>query len=273
VAWVVVGVIGVGAIVAVYSWFEAGWLRTRVLEVEVPGLPAELDGIRIGHLSDFHLGAPFSRGNAASERAAEWVASRRPDLVCITGDLVSLPRGEVRLRRILGLFERPIVVLGNHDVAVTRDPFSRAAELNDLAGACLLRDEATTVEVRGLPVQVVGSDPEKHGARTATPWTLADPSVAFRILLSHYPTLARRVPPGIFGLTLSGHLHGGQICIPLPGRRPLMLAHLRAEFVSGLYASPAGPLHISPGTGTTLVPFRLFARPEVTELVLVRVRL
>jgi uncharacterized protein len=268
VIWVVVGVLGVGAIVAAYSWFEAGWLRTRVLEVEVPGLPPELDGIRIGHLSDFHFGARFSRGNAASERAAAWVASRRPELVCITGDLVSLPRGEVRLRRILGLLERPIVVLGNHDIAVTRDPFSRSAELDDLAGACLLRDEATVVEVRGLRVQVVGSDPEKHGARTATPWTLADPSAAFRILLCHYPTLTKRVPPGIFGLTLSGHLHAGQICIPLPGRRRLTLAHLRAEFVSGLYSSPAGPLHISPGSGTTLVPFRLFARPEVTELVL-----
>ena len=64
-------------------------------------------------------------------------------------------------------------------------------------------------------------------------------------------------------------MHGGQICIPLPGGRRVTLAHLRAELVSGLYDSPAGPLHVSPGTGTTLVPFRLFSRPEVTELVLV----
>ncbi len=266
--WAAIGILGLGVVVATYAWFEAGWLRTRVLEVEVPGLPEELDGMRIGHVSDFHLGALFSRGNAASERAAAWIAHRQPDLICITGDLVSLPRGEPRLRRILSMLERPIVVLGNHDIAVTRDPFSRAGELNELSGVCLLRDEAVVVEVRGLRVQLVGSDPEKHEARTTTPWALADQSAALRILLCHYPTLTLRVPPGIFGLTLAGHMHAGQICVPLPGGRRLTLAHLRAEFVAGLYASPAGPLHVSPGTGTTLVPFRLFARPEVTELVL-----
>ena len=51
----------------VYGWFEAGWLRTRVLDVEIEGLAVGLDGLRIAHLSDFHLGAPLSRGNRASE--------------------------------------------------------------------------------------------------------------------------------------------------------------------------------------------------------------
>ncbi len=64
----------------VWGWFEAGWLRTRVLEVPVAGLPAELDGLRIAHLSDFHLGPP-SRGSVAVRRAATGCASARPDLV------------------------------------------------------------------------------------------------------------------------------------------------------------------------------------------------
>ena len=267
---VVVAVLALGAVVAAYAWFEAGWLRTRVLEVDVVGLPSELDGLRIGHLSDFHLGAVLSRGNGASERAAAWVAERAPDLVCITGDLVTRPRGEKRLRRILALFEKPIVVLGNHDVAITRDPFSRAAELEDLRHAVLLRDSGVTRELRGRSVQLVGSDPAKHRERETTPWTLVDPDASLRILLCHYPSLTRRVPPGMFQLALAGHLHAGQLCIPLGRRRRLTLAHPRAELVSGVYPSPAGPLHISPGTGTTLVPFRLFARPEVTELVLRR---
>ncbi len=58
----------------------------------------------------------------------------------MTGDLVSHPRGEARLRSLLAQLARPFVVLGNHDVAVTRDPFSRAAELRDLEQAMLLRD-------------------------------------------------------------------------------------------------------------------------------------
>ena len=62
-----------------YGWFEAGWLRTRVLEVPVADLPAELDGLRIAHLSDFHLGPP-SRGAVAVRRAADWAREQEPDL-------------------------------------------------------------------------------------------------------------------------------------------------------------------------------------------------
>lgn len=266
--WALVAVVGLAALVVAYAWFEAGLLRERVLEVEVPGLPPDLDGIRIAHLSDFHLGAPLSRGNGASERAARWVAARRPDLVAITGDLVSHPRGEARLRRIVAILGRPLVVLGNHDVAVTRDPFSRAAELEDLGSALLLRDEATTVVVRDVRIQVVGVDAERYAAGEARPWTLVDQAAPFRLLLCHFPGIVRRLPAGMFHLTLAGHLHAGQICVPLPGRRPVTLAHPRAEVVSGLYRSAGGPLHVSPGTGTTFVPLRLFARPEVTELVL-----
>jgi uncharacterized protein len=254
---------------AVYGWYEAGWLRTRVVEIPVRGLAPVLDGLRIGHLSDFHLGAPLSRGNDASERAAAWVAGRRPDLVCVTGDLVSHPRGEARLRGLLARLDSPFVVLGNHDVAVTRDPFSRAAELRDLEDAHLLRDEGVSVILRGERVSIVGVDPETYRANTARPDRLTDRSVSLRLLLCHFPGIATRLPRSSFDLILAGHLHAGQIRVPLPGRR-ITLAHPRARFVSGVYETAAAAMHVSPGTGTTFVPFRFFARPEVTELVLRR---
>jgi predicted MPP superfamily phosphohydrolase len=256
---------------AAYGWFEAGWLRTRVREVPVPGLPDALDGVRIGHLSDFHLGARLSRGNRATRRAVAWVAKRRPEVVCVTGDLVSHPRGEARLRSFLGELGQPLVVLGNHDVAVTRDPFSRAAELRDLERTVLLRDDAKTIEVRGERIRFVGVDPESYRARTARPQELIEPDVALRVLLCHFPDIVHRLQPASFDLILAGHLHAGQISIPVRGRR-VGLAHPRARFVTGIYETPAGTMHISPGTGTTFVPFRLFARPEVTELVLRRQR-
>ena len=86
------------------------------LELPLPGLPAELDGLRIAHLSDFHLGLP-SRGAVAAERAVDWVVSREPDLVCITGDLLSSPHGEPLLRRLLARLGPAYAVLGNHDCA------------------------------------------------------------------------------------------------------------------------------------------------------------
>ena len=259
----------VALLLLAWGLFEAGWLRKRVLEVEIDGLPPALDGLRIAHLSDFHLGVP-SRGRVATERAVAWVAKQRPDLVCITGDLVSHPRGVPILRQLLGSLERPYVVLGNHDVAVTRDPFSRAAELDGIEEqAVLLRDDAVTLERAGENIQIVGTDAERFPKGTAHPWKLADPAAALRILLCHFPDIDRTLPAGAFHLVLAGHLHAGQIAIPIPTRRRrLTLAHPRERYVAGLYPVPGGVMHISPGTGTTFVPFRLFARPEVTELVL-----
>jgi predicted MPP superfamily phosphohydrolase len=259
--------VGVALGALVYGVFEAGWLRCRVLEVEVEGLPESLDGLRIAHLSDFHLGVP-SRGRAATERAVSWVAERRPDLVCITGDLVSHPRGVPLLVRLLRMLDRPFVVLGNHDVAVTRDPFSRAAELNSLHEVgVLLRDEAAVVERGGRRIQIVGVDAESYCDGTARPWELIDAGADLRILLCHFPKIESCLPPGSFHLILAGHLHAGQIVLPFPGKN-VTLAHPRARLVSGLYLAAGGVLHVSPGTGTTFVPLRFFARPEVTELTL-----
>src|SRR5207244_516884 len=111
---------------------EAGWPRLRELELEVPGLPPELDGLRIAHLSDFHLGVP-STGVWAVEGGVSWVAGRRPDLVAITGDLLTRPGGEPRLRRLVERLPAPaFAVLGNHDLAVARDPLARASALREL---------------------------------------------------------------------------------------------------------------------------------------------
>jgi predicted MPP superfamily phosphohydrolase len=251
-----------------WGWFEAGWVRLRELEVEVPGLPVELDGLRIAHLSDFHLGVP-SRGAHAVDRAVDWAAGRRPDLVAITGDLLTHPRGEERLRRVVERLPLPaFAVLGNHDVAISRDPQARASNLTDLAPATLLRDEGVMVELRGKHVWIAGTHPRLIARRE----TKLDPNslsrdADFRILICHYPRVFDRVEPGRFELVLAGHMHDGQIAIPYPGGK-VRFAHLSARYQRGVYRSPAGVMHVSPGLGTTFVPFRFAARPEATELVL-----
>ena len=258
----------VAAAAASWGAFEAGCVRLQTLEVALPGLPPELEGLRVAHLSDFHLGFP-SRGSVAVERAVEWVEARRPDLVLISGDLLARPRGEAQLRRSLEHLSPCFVVLGNHDFAASRDPFSRPAALRDLSPATLLQDEARTVELRGRRVQVVGVDPRSYRLAKAKPARLADPDADLRILVCHFPRVFDGLPPGVFHLVLAGHLHDGQICVPCPGGK-LRLAHLGAAYAAGLYRRPSGVLHVSPGLGTTFVPFRFLARPEATELVLLQ---
>lgn len=245
-------------------------MRLETLPVRLRRLPPELDRLRIAHLSDFHLGLP-SRGTRSVERAVEWVEERGPDLTLISGDLLSRPRGEARLRRLLERLPRAYAVLGNHDYAASRDPFSRAVELIDLAPARLLADEAETIELRGRRVQVVGVDPRSYRRGTARPERFADERADLRILLCHFPQVIDRLEPGVFDLVLAGHLHAGQITVPYPGGR-VRLAHVRWTYVQGLYERPGGVLHLSAGLGTTFVPFRFFARPAATELVLQSMR-
>jgi predicted MPP superfamily phosphohydrolase len=239
-----------------------------VLDLELPGLSEELDGLRIAHLSDFHFGVP-SPGIGASWQSAVWVRERKPDLVAISGDLLTHPRGEPMLRRLVRILPRPVfAVLGNHDIAISRDPQARRSDLRELEPATLLRDEGRLIELRGRSVWIAGAEPHLivRGRRRVDPNHLAH-EADFSILLCHYPRVLDVLEPGRFDLVLSGHMHDGQIALPLPGGK-FRFAHPGAPYNAGVYRSAAATMHVSAGLGTTFVPFRFAARPEVTELTL-----
>ena len=235
------------------------------------GLDAGLDGLRILHLSDLHLGS-FSLAGRTLDAALDWAEEVEPDIVAITGDLVTRDRGRASLEAALArLTPRygTYLVLGNHDVDDSRDPFRRPADLSDLSvpGAALLRDEEVTVAAGGLRIQIVGVDPHTYLTGESRPVERADPAADLRVLVCHYPEVVRTLPPGVFHLVLAGHYHGGQICLPTPwGRVPLKEFH--ALYLQGLYPTAAGTLHVSRGVGTSFVPFRFLARPEATMLTL-----
>jgi predicted MPP superfamily phosphohydrolase len=241
-------------------------VRLEQLPVGLPGLVDELAGLRIAHLSDFHLGIP-SPGSLAVDRAVDWVAGRRPDLVLITGDLLARPAGAARLRDLIDDLPPVYAILGNHDYADSRDPFSKPVGEVDLGRGTLLADESVTLELYGRRVQLVGVDPRTYMRREARPWELAEPDADLRILLCHFPRVVDVLPEGSFDLVLSGHTHDGQICLPYGGGK-VRIAHPRAPYNHGLYHRAGAVLHVSSGLGTTFVPFRFCARPEATELLL-----
>jgi predicted MPP superfamily phosphohydrolase len=262
----------VGGALAAWSLYEAQWVETLEVDVLVPGLHEDLRGFRILHLSDFHLGT-FSLNGRALRKAVDWGREQHPDLVAVTGDLVSRRRGAPELHRVLNALAAPYgvhVVLGNHDLGRTRDPFNQPGDPAEVesAGAVLHAGSAGTLEVGSARLQVVGVDPVSF-RRRVRPGALVDPEADLRILLCHFPDVVRWLEPDDFDLTLAGHLHGGQICIPTPGGK-LRLEHLRALHWEGLHQTAAGQLYVSRGLGTSFVPFRFLARPEVTLLRLKR---
>src|SRR5205085_9707742 len=144
------------------------------------------------------------------------------------------------------------------------DPFSQPAALARLEHGTLLADTVERVELRGRAVELAGVDPRSWLARRPSNFPPSDADL--RILLCHFPLVFDRVEPGRFQLILAGHLHGGQIVVPY-GVGRLLLAHPRAPYAQGVFRRAGTTMHVSPGLGTTFVPFRFAARPAATELV------
>ena len=261
---------GAGAALAAWGLFEAQWVEGRELEIGVPGLPAELDGLTILHLTDFHAGTP-SLNVRAVRKAVELGVRWQPDLVALTGDILSHGRARAAvvsamegLRPPLGIF----AVLGNHDVGDTHDPFSRGIVIDDWGDApvTLLRDRSAVVQWHGCEIELAGVDPRLYAeGRNRPPEQLFTRPGAVRVLLSHFPEIPAEMPAGTCALSLCGHLHGGQICLPGPSGK-VRLSHRSYRYDEGVFEEPETTVVVSRGLGTTLVPFRLFARPEVSLL-------
>jgi predicted MPP superfamily phosphohydrolase len=222
----------------------------------VPGVA--LDGLSILHLTDLHLNGTPAR--AYFERVAELCNAWKPDLVALTGDVIDHPRVAGWIASTLGRLTAPrgcYFVLGNHDTesdpAATRALLTAAGWV-DVAGRCI------PLDVRGQPLAIAGTERPWMGVH---PDASAAPPGAFRILLSHTPYHERWARRQGYHLFLAGHLHGGQINVPL-------LGSLKGDaLASGLWYRPPTLTHVSRGLGEML-PFRWRCRPEVTKLVLRR---
>ncbi len=258
-----------GAALAAWGLYESQWLETKTVALPVAGLPPELDGLSILHLSDFHAGSP-SLNLRTMRMAVSFGVEQQPDMVVVTGDIVTHPRGERAALEQLARLDPPFGmygVLGNHDTGATRDPFSRGMVPASWGAAPmqLLRDRSVVVEAHGCAIEVAGMEPDAWSLRTARPHELFQRDDAFRILLAHFPDVVDDLPSGTCQLVLAGHLHGGQICLPTPRGR-MRLSHTEWRYLEGVHRVGDTTLVVSRGTGTTLVPFRLLARPEVVLL-------
>ena len=250
---------------------EAQWVRRVDRRLEAPVDAADLRGLTIVHLSDFHIGFRPSFNLRATRQAVAMALAARPDLVLITGDFACGPHGMAELRQLLrrlagaaplGVFG----VLGNHDHGVSKAPFVTPTDprLIEECGVRLLDNEAVSVKVSGATVQIGGVD-DADGGYDDLPAVLAAldrrPGV-LRILLTHHAEVVLRAAPGDFHLALAGDTHGGQICLPLPGRR-ILLSDLSAPFAEGLYDAGGRRLYVTRGVGTSMLPLRAFCRPEI----------
>jgi predicted MPP superfamily phosphohydrolase len=254
----------------IWGSVEARCLRRRVLEARLVGLPAALEGVTILHVSDVHAG--LGPGLAMLEQAVDWSEQLRPDLIALTGDLVTRARGIEPLQRSAAALAATarvgaFAVFGNHDHGDATDPFADGSSVRELDGFEMLPGAMAGLELRGQRVSLVGVAADQFARRRHLEVTRVERSAALRVLLCHFPTVLDRIEPGVFQLVLAGHMHAGQICLPWPGGR-VGLSHWHARYSAGVYQREGTLMHVSPGLGTTFLPFRILARPEATLLVL-----
>ena len=232
----------------------------------LPDLDPAHDGLRIAQLSDFHVGER-TRPETIRDAIARANAFE-PDLVVLTGDYLCRNRSGIGLmREILGGLAAPTVaVLGNHDHWV--DARGAARSLTAL-GYAVLRNQNTTLTLRGAPFTIIGIDDLLSGQARPRE-ALAGAASGSRLVLAHGPKTAdqlRRLGQPL--LCLSGHTHGGQINIP--GLTSLMLRALAHEpYDRGLFRLGAVQLYVNRGIGNSALRIRVNSDPEVTLAVLRR---
>jgi predicted MPP superfamily phosphohydrolase len=257
---------GAGALAAAplaLSGYGAVWAG-RSHEVRTLALPFGLP-LRVVHLTDHHAGLYMTRENL--RRYADAAIELEPDLFVLTGDYVSnsiafLPVCLEEMARVKARYGT-FATLGNHEHWV--GSIGRLKALFRQYGVPLLYNAHRVIRTEKGPFAVAGIDDMRFGNHDLDAALRGlDPAVP-TILLSHRPEIFPEAAGQGIALTLSGHYHGGQIKLHLPGG-DVSLAHLRTPWPEGLYRIEDSHLYVSRGIGTTFTPVRLNARPEITVI-------
>lgn len=248
---------------------RSGGVVVERVGVPLSGLPAELDGLTIVHISDLHYGFGRFRSKDSVAQITRLISSLDPDLIVFTGDLLDRSADPAitdtlpleGLKAPLGVY----AVMGNHDHHFGKEKIARS--LAD-SGIEALVNRSVRIEKNGRHFWLIGLDDPLTGDPDLARAMAPIPSGDFKILLVHAPDFAPLAARTGIQLQLSGHSHGGQV--RLPGVGALYWPPLGREYPLGLHQVPGSRtlVYTNRGLGTTVLPLRLFCPPEVTLLTL-----
>jgi predicted MPP superfamily phosphohydrolase len=255
---------GVGSVAAapvLFSGYGAAY-ASRAYSVEKLALPFGRP-LRVVQLTDIHAGIYMTREDM--RRYVNQVMLLEPELFVLTGDFISnsmafLPgcvEEMARVRARYGTF----ATLGNHEhLWGNAREVEAAFQRQDIP---VLTNAHTVIQTVEGPFAIVGIDDIQWGRPDLEAALRGlDPAIP-TLLLSHRPEIFPDAASRGIPLTLSGHYHGGQVKLSLPGG-DFSMAHIRTPYPEGLYRINTSHLYVSRGIGTTFTPVRLNAPPEVT---------
>lgn len=270
----------------VYGVLRGGYNYTvRRLSILLPHLPAEFNKLRIVQISDIHSGS-FT-GTGPLNRAVEMINAEKPDLVFFTGDLVNNTSNEVlpfksvleKIRAKIGIY----AILGNHDYGdyhAWKHDAEKAANLQQLVnfyaaiGWKLLRNENEVLGKEDQQIAIIGMENwgtrfQKYGNMEKS--VEGTKSAAVRLLLSHDPSHWDAEVTKHYSnidVTFSGHTHGAQMGVEIPGFFKWSPSQYLYKQWAGLYQNGRQYLHVNRGLGFLAYPGRLGISPEITVIEL-----
>ncbi len=246
--------------------------RVEERQIELPFWPPALDGLRVAHLSDIHVGGLMNRERLL--RVAELTNACRPDIVLHTGDFLTHRSGDfdAPLYEALARIRAPHgqwACFGNHDFD---DPQRLERRLHD-CGVVALRDRVTTLSVHGAPLEIGGIDfvfgRLQRGPvyeRVLAGWGPRAGNA--RILLNHEPSAFFELPADCADLVLSGHTHGGHIGVQLTPAHAITLVGLAGLPDQGVFKRGDMRMYVTRCVGFYGYPMRIGIPPEIALLVL-----
>lgn len=235
-------------------------------ELVLPHWPAELDGLSVLHLSDLHISHRLGRSFFADVLTC--CAGRPAELAAVTGDILEDPRCLEWLPDLFGRLRAPLGaywIRGNHELKCDSD---RLRAVLDSCGLVCLSGRWIAAPCRGKSIVLAGNElpwfpPAAAMASALPPAPIGPP----RIALLHSPDQFAWARREQFDLALAGHVHGGQVRLPLvgplvaPSRRGLVFAR------RSIYRSGRTTMHVSRGLSAEW-PIRIACRPEIVRLIL-----
>ncbi|MGX6442125.1 metallophosphoesterase [Neobacillus sp. K501] len=256
---------------------EPSLLEINALDIRHPSIPLSFDGIKIVQFSDTHLG--FHYTVKQFKTLIKKINQLQPDLIFFTGDLMDEPNKFAEIHKIVPILQElnpPLgkyCVFGNHDHGgYGSDIYRNLMELSNFT--VLLNESRPIIQNDGSKIYLIGIDDHMLGRPNLDLAQKQVPSEAFKMLLSHAPDVADEAFTYQIQWQLSGHSHGGQVKIPFVGA--LVIPPYAQNYPEGLYSigenNPLS-LYVNRGIGTTRLPFRFMAKPELTVFTLKQVAL
>lgn len=251
---------------------EPAFLDIQFIQMKHSHIPESFDGIRIVQFSDTHIG--FQYNLPQLKNLIHKINALNPDLVIFTGDLIDEPNEYKEIDKIAPILMKVNAPLGKFCIYGNHDHGGYGSEIYkrimENAKFALLVNESIPIKLKnGSSIYLIGIDDAMLGRPDLTLAQKHVPDHVFKILLSHAPDLADMAYNYRIHWQLSGHSHGGQVKIPFIGA--LVIPPFAQKYPEGHYlignTEPLN-LYVNRGLGTTRLPFRFMAWPELTVFTL-----